>query len=108
MKRSNATTLGQAIRAYLKAMGLDKKLKERRLIDSWEETLGKNIANATTNIYISNQKLIVELNSSIIRNELFMMKSAILESLNKKAGEIVIRDIILKAFESDENIEVIS
>ena len=78
MRKSNATTLGQAIRAYLKAMGLDQKLKERSLISSWEETLGKNVANATRNIYISNQKLFVELDSSIIRNELFMMKSSIL------------------------------
>ena len=96
MRKSNASTLGQAIRAYLKAMGLDQKLKERSLISSWEETLGKNVANATRNIYISNQKLFVELDSSIIRNELFMMKSSILQTLNKKAGEIVIRDIILK------------
>ncbi|MBN1250885.1 MAG: DUF721 domain-containing protein [Bacteroidales bacterium] len=96
MRKSNATTLGQAIRAYLKALGLDNKLKERSLINSWEETLGKNVANATSNIYIYDQKLFVELNSSIIRNELFMMKSAIMDSLNKKAGEIIIKDIILK------------
>ena len=94
MRKKNASTLGEAVRAYLKAMGLDKKLKERKLINSWEETLGRNVANATSKIYIYNEKLFVEINSSIIKNELFMMKSSIIESLNKKAGEIVIRDIV--------------
>jgi len=96
MRKKNASTLGDAIKAYLKAMGLDKKLKEQELINSWEETLGKNVSNATSNIYIYNQKLFVEIDSSIIKNEILMIKSSIVQSLNKKVGEIIIRDIIVK------------
>ncbi len=89
-------TLGEAIRAYLKAMGLDKKLKEKALINSWEEVLGRSISNATTNIYIHNQTLFVQLNSSVVRHQLQMMKSGIIDALNKNAGEILIKEIVFR------------
>lgn len=89
-------TLGEAIRAYLKAMGLDKKLKEKALINSWEEVLGKGVSNATSSMYIKNQVLFVQLNSSVVRHQLQMMKSGIVDALNKKAGEILIRDIVFR------------
>ena len=96
MYKKNEMTLGEAIRAYLKAMGLDKKLKEKALINSWEEVLGKAVARATTGIYIQKQVLFVQLNSSVIRHQLQMMKSGIVDALNKKAGEVLIRDIVFK------------
>ena len=92
----NEMTLGEAIRAYLKAMGLDRKLKEKALINSWEEVLGRGVANATASIYLQNQVLFVQLNSSVVRHQLQMMKSGIIETLNKKAGEVLIRDIVFK------------
>lgn len=96
MYPKNEMTLGEAIRAYLKAMGLDKKLKEKALINSWEEILGKGVANATKGLYIQNQVLFVQLNSSIVRHQLQMMKSGIIDALNKKAEEKLIRDIVFK------------
>ncbi|MDF1551088.1 MAG: DUF721 domain-containing protein [Bacteroidales bacterium] len=96
MYKKNEMTLGEAIRAYLKAMGLDKKLKEKALINSWEEVLGKGVSNATSSMYIKNQILFVQLNSSVVRHQLQMMKSGIVDALNKKAGEILIRDIVFR------------
>jgi predicted nucleic acid-binding Zn ribbon protein len=92
----NEMSLGEAIRAYLKALGLDKKLKERALINSWEEILGIAIAKATINIYLQNQTLFVELNSSVVRHQLQMMKSGIIEALNRKAGETMVREIVFR------------
>jgi predicted nucleic acid-binding Zn ribbon protein len=92
----NEMSLGEAIRAYLKAMGLDKKLKEISFINSWEEVLGKSVSRVTSNIYLQNQILFVELNSSVVRHQLQMMKSGIIDALNKKAGEVMIKDIVFK------------
>jgi predicted nucleic acid-binding Zn ribbon protein len=92
----NEMTLGEAIRAYLKAMGLDKKLKEKALINSWEEILGRGVAKATGSLYIQNQTLFVQLNSSVVRHQLQMMKSGIVDALNKNAGEILIKDIVFR------------
>ncbi len=96
MYSKNEMTLGEAIRAYLKAMGLDKKLKERNLINSWEEIMGKAVARATNDIALHNQVLFVRLNSSVVRHQLQMMKSGIIDALNRKAGEKLVNDIVFK------------
>ncbi|RLD71091.1 MAG: DUF721 domain-containing protein [Bacteroidetes bacterium] len=96
MRKKNETTLGDAIKAYLKAMGLDRKLRENQLINSWEDTLGKAVANSTERMYIDNKVLFVQLNSSIIRQELLMMKTALVARLNQNVGEQVITDIVLR------------
>lgn len=96
MRKKNETTLGDAIKAYLKAMGLERKLKEHQLINSWEDTLGKAVAASTEKMYINNRVLFVQLNSSIIRQELQMMKTALIARLNQNAGENLISDIVLR------------
>ena len=96
MRKNNETKLGDAIRAYLKAMGLDRKLKENQLINSWESTLGKAVANSTEKMYINNRVLFVQLNSSLIRQELLMMKTALIARLNQNVGEQIIVDIVLR------------
>jgi len=92
----NEMSLGEAIRAYIKAMGFEKKLKENALINSWESIMGRSVARATGNIYLQNQTLFIELNSSVVRHQLQMMKSGIIDALNKNAGEILIKDIVFR------------
>lgn len=96
MRYKNEMKLGDAIRAYLKALGFDKKLKERELINSWEEIMGKSVSDATDRLSIYNEVLFIYLNSSIVRHELQMMKGALIEALNKKVGERIIKNIVLK------------
>jgi len=96
MKQKNEMSLGDAIKAYLKAMGLERKMLEHRLINSWEETLGKSVAASTGNLYIYKGVLFVELRSALIRQELMMMKTALIERLNQNVGEKIITDIVFR------------
>ena len=45
---------------------------------------------------IKDRKLYVYLRSSVIRNELFMLQEEILKKLNETAGEVLVKEIILK------------
>ncbi|HAF31264.1 MAG TPA: DUF721 domain-containing protein [Bacteroidales bacterium] len=96
MRKKNSQKIGDVIQEYLKALKIDDKLKEVQLIKSWDEIVGRTIARSTNNIYIKNRKLFVNLNSSVIRNELFMLREGLLKALNDKAGEKIIDEIILK------------
>ena len=96
MRKTETKTLGEVIREYLKLSPVDKKYKEYKLIMSWETLLGKTIANSTTNLYIKDGKLFVYLKSSVIRNELFMIRGEILQKLNENAGEELISEIVLR------------
>ena len=96
MRKKNTQKIDVVIKEYLKALKIDDKLKEVQLIKSWDDIVGKTIARSTNSIYIKNRKLFIKLNSSVIRNELFMLRDGLKKALNDKAGEEIIDEIILK------------
>ena len=96
MDRSQTKGIKEVLSEFLRQNKLDVKLKERRLVESWEEIVGKTISRSTRNIYIKDKKLFIYLSSSVVRNELFMLKDEILKKLNEKAGEEIIQEIIFK------------
>jgi len=89
-------SLAEAMKDYIREMNLGGKLDEVGIINSWEETVGKAIASRTSKIYIKDHILYVHLNSSVVRNELLMLRQALKEKINEKAGSEVIKDIVLR------------
>jgi predicted nucleic acid-binding Zn ribbon protein len=96
MRRSKTISIAEAVNDYIKEMNLGDKLSEVGVINSWEETVGKAISSRTTKIYIRDHVLYVHLNSSVVRNELLMLREALREKLNQKAGTEVIKEIVLR------------
>ena len=96
MRRSKTISLAEAVSDYIKEMNLGDKLSEVGIINSWEEVVGKAISSRTTKIYIKDHVLYVHLNSSVVRNELLMLREALREKLNQKAGTEVIKEIVLR------------
>jgi predicted nucleic acid-binding Zn ribbon protein len=96
MRRSKTISLAEALTDYLKEMNLERGLTEVRLINSWEEIVGKAIAMRTKRIYIRDQVLFIHLDSSVVRNELLMLRESLREKLNEKAGSQIIKEIVLK------------
>lgn len=96
MRKKNTQKIDEVIKEYLKALKIDDKLKEVNLIKSWDDMVGKTIAKSTKEIFIKDRKLFIRLNSSVIRNELFMLRDGLKKALNDKAGEEIIDEIILK------------
>lgn len=96
MRRSKTISLAEAIQDYIREMNLEKGLNETSLISSWEEIVGKAIASRTSRIYIKDKILYVHLKSSVVRNELMMLRQALKEKLNAKSGKEIIKDIILR------------
>jgi hypothetical protein len=95
-RKGNITPIGEAMKAYLQELKIDKGLKEYKLIASWEEAVGKTVANATKKIRVENRILYVSIRSSVIRGELTMIKTPVIKRLNQLAGGDVIDDIIVR------------
>lgn len=96
MRRSKTITIAEAITDYIKEMNLGEKLNEASVINSWEEIVGKAISSRTSRVCIKDHVLYVYLKSSVVRNELFMLREALKERINGKMGEEVIREIVLR------------
>ena len=96
MRRSKTQKISKVIQAFLKESGLESRLKEVELINSWEEIVGTMISRRTKKVEIKNGKMIIYLQSSVVKNELMMLRESLRNSLNEKAGEEIIKEIVLK------------
>ena len=96
MRRNKTQSLAEVIHDYIKEMNFGQKLKEVDITQSWEEIVGKAISSRTSHVYIKDNVLYVNLKSSIVRNELMMIKEALRAKINERSGEEVIKDIVLR------------
>lgn len=83
------------MQAALKSYRLDFKYNYARIINSWEELMGKTIACRTTRLFISKRKLYVEVNSAPLKNELILSKHKIIEIIEDNIGKDIIEDVVV-------------
>jgi predicted nucleic acid-binding Zn ribbon protein len=95
MRKPNDKSIKEAMDQLLQVYKLQQKFDETALIAAWPEMMGVAIANRTKELYIRQKKLFVRVESSVIKNELMMMRSQIIEKMNEKAGGEVIVEIVL-------------
>jgi predicted nucleic acid-binding Zn ribbon protein len=96
MERKDVKKIDSLLHQFVKAHGLERGLAEYRLMKSWKDLLGITVAKKTKSLRIQNRKLFVTLHSSVVRNELSMMKDALVPKLNEAAGMDVIDDVVLR------------
>ncbi|MCC8173375.1 MAG: DUF721 domain-containing protein, partial [Odoribacter sp.] len=58
--------------------------------------VGEMIASKTKSNRMHEGKLFVYFTSSVVRNEMLMVKEGLLSALNERMGETVVTDIIIK------------
>jgi predicted nucleic acid-binding Zn ribbon protein len=92
-RESNTATLGDVVSKLMKAYRLDDKLKEIEITSKWEEMMGRAVALRTKQIYIKNKILYLQLDSSVMREELQYGKTVIIERVNDYAGFQIINDV---------------
>lgn len=93
-QRSETVSLKEGIEALLDAYKLRKPFNESNIIANWEKYVGKPIANQTSKIYIKNKVLFVRIESPVMRNELKMMKSKVLDAVNENYSTKMIEEVI--------------
>ncbi|MEJ6981868.1 DUF721 domain-containing protein [Pedobacter sp. P351] len=94
MGRNNDKPLKEAIEQLLKVYKLKRKFDETALIAAWPELMGRAVANRTSQLYIRERKLFIRVESSVLKNELLMIRSEIVKRMNEKAGSKVLDEIV--------------
>lgn len=94
MRKANDKPIKEAIEQLLNVYKLKRRYEETGVIAHWGDLMGKSIANRTKEIYIYNKKLFLRIESSVIKNEIMIMNSQIIQKINEKAGSVIVEEII--------------
>lgn len=94
MRRSYYRPISEVIKEYLEDLKLTNKLKEYEAIKLWEELLGKSVASRTKEIKIKDGTLYVKIGSTLVKQELLMIKDSIIQKINDKIGDEIVNNIV--------------
>jgi predicted nucleic acid-binding Zn ribbon protein len=94
MRKPNDVTVKDAISKMLDVYRLRRKFDETSILSIWPDLMGTAIANRTKQIYIHDKKLFLRIESSVIKNELIMVRQGIIQKLNEHAGSEVITEMV--------------
>ena len=94
MGRTNDKSLKEVIDQMLNVYKLRRKFDETALVLAWPEMMGKAVANRTKDIFIREKKLFVRIESPVVKNEMVMIRSSIIDRMNERVGSTVIEEIV--------------
>ncbi|MBK7885550.1 MAG: DUF721 domain-containing protein [Chitinophagaceae bacterium] len=89
-------SLQDAIQQFLKKSKLNAGIQAVRIEEVWEEIMGKTVAKYTDKIQIINHTLFISSTVAPLKNELLYQKDKIMEMVNEKLGEKVIKYVVIK------------
>ena len=96
MRKSNESSLGEAINQLIDHYRLRDRLNEVRLKAAWDIQMGNTISNRTTGLKIKNEVLHIGISSAPLREELLFRKERIMELMNKELGGDYIKDVVIR------------
>jgi hypothetical protein len=75
---------------------LNSGLNNIKVQNLWREVMGNNVNSYTNEIVLKKNTLYVNLNSSVLRQELSFGKQKIIDLLNNELGKTIIKKIVLR------------
>lgn len=94
MRKANDKSIKDAIEQMLNVYKLKRRYDETSVIAHWPELVGKPMANRTKELFIRDKKLFLRIESSVIKNELMLMRGQIIEKINEEAKTVLVEEII--------------
>ncbi|MCK5104888.1 MAG: DUF721 domain-containing protein [Cyclobacteriaceae bacterium] len=92
-RKSETSSVKEAIDAMLDTYKLRGKFDENKLINSWESMMGKPISRRTEKLFIKEKVLFVKLNSAPLRHELTISKTKVLEIIHRNFDKTLVTDV---------------
>ncbi len=96
VRKKNNITLGEALQEFISSNKLQKGLDKVMVREAWASLMGNGVNHYTTAVELREGTLYVSLSSSVLREELSLGKSKIVELLNEELGREVVSKIVLR------------
>jgi len=94
MRKTNDKSLKDALEQMLRVYKIKRRFDETAVVAHWPNLVGKAVANRTKELYIHQKKTFLRIESSVIKNELMLMREQIIGKINSEAGDELVDDII--------------
>lgn len=94
MRKTNDKTLKEAIEQMMQVYKIKRRYDETGIIAAWPELVGKSVANRTKELFINDKKLFIRIESSVIKNELVLIREQIIRKINNRVQSNLIEEII--------------
>ncbi|HAL81160.1 MAG: DUF721 domain-containing protein [Sphingobacteriales bacterium] len=94
MRKANDKSLKEAIEQMMQVYKIKRKFDETGIIAHWPELVGKPVANRTKELFVRDKKLFLRIESSVIKNELMLMRTQIINKINEESGAVLVEEII--------------
>lgn len=96
-KRKNEDlSMSEALKGFIQKNKLQDGIDKVNAKEAWESLMGNGVNNYTTAVELRNATLYVSLSSSVLREELSLGKSKIINMLNEELGKDLIKKIVLR------------
>jgi predicted nucleic acid-binding Zn ribbon protein len=95
-KRENDSfSIQDLMKSFIKENNLSKGMQKLKVEETWTKMMGPGVANHTNSVRLQNKTLIVQLKSSVLREELSYGKDKIITMMNEELGEQLITKLML-------------
>ncbi len=94
MRKTNDKPIKEAIEQMLQVYKIKQRFDETAVIAAWPQLVGKPVANRTKELFIHNKKMYLRVESSVVKSELMLMRSQIIEKINEEAKWNLLEEII--------------
>jgi predicted nucleic acid-binding Zn ribbon protein len=94
MRKTNDKSLKEAIEQMLNVYKIKRRYDETGVVAAWPELVGKSVANRTKELFIRDKKLFLRIESSVIKHELMLMRSQIIDKINAEEKGILVEEIV--------------
>ncbi|MBO8438343.1 MAG: DUF721 domain-containing protein [Bacteroidetes bacterium] len=96
MRRKETLHISEVLRTFVRKYGLESKLDECSAVAALGDVIGEAMMQYVNDVRVREGVMVVCLSSSVVRSELVMNKSSLLERLNAVTGHDTIKDIVFR------------
>ncbi|MCI2227998.1 DUF721 domain-containing protein [Polaribacter sp. MSW13] len=95
-KRENDSfSIQDLMQSFIKENNLTKGMQKLKVEETWNKMMGPGVATHTSSVKLQHKTLIIQLTSSVLREELSYGKDKIIKMMNEEIGQDIISKLML-------------
>jgi len=95
MKKYNDQKIKDVLAEMYNSRRLKPKLDQLKVKSIWENMMGPSINKYTREVSLRKGKLMVQIDSAPLKQELSFGKEKIIKMMNEEIGEVVVKEVVI-------------